>query len=261
MFSSPPPLRVSHRTFFSIFCFRFFFFFSFSFSLLFFFFPRQTSESKLQCSNCPPTSKSRTIFSIFFFSFFFFFLSFNFFPRQTSKSDLKVPTSNFEVGTSNPNFNARCSPPSPPRASHPLSFLFFFSFFFFLFFFLLFFFPRQTSKPDFKVPTSNFEVGTLKPDFKVQTCNLKHLWQLHGRALLPNMMTIWSRFSYFIIWLISYTTLSINKRSWWDVINDTSRVFRSLIRRIIQFFRIFFFPYLTLKILKYILFDISFVNA
>ena len=54
---------------------------------------------------------------------------------------------------------------SPP---HPLSLFFFISYSFFCLF------PRQISKPDFKVPISNFE-GILKSGFKVQTWNLEQL--------------------------------------------------------------------------------------
>ena len=88
--------------------------------------------------------------------------------------DLLGQTLNFEVGVWTSMFdllgqtwmdirsrswdvNVRCPfPPAP--ATHYL-------FSFFRFFLFLYFFPRQTSKPDFKVPTST--VGTLKSRFKV----------------------------------------------------------------------------------------------
>ena len=69
------------------------------------------------------------------------------------KPDLKVPTSKFKDGTSNPNFNVQCSPPPSSHNTTPhCLFLQFFPFFSL----------RQTSKPDFKVPTSKFEDVALK---------------------------------------------------------------------------------------------------
>ena len=181
--SSPPPLLPSHL----LSCLNFFSFFLFIFLLFFFSTPNfearlQSSnfelqswnfEPRLQCSMFPPLLSAPTthyLFHVFFFRFLFFlFLSFVFFfPRQTSKPDFKVPTSNFEVGTSNPEFNVHCSP--PPRANHPLSFLFFL-FFFSITFFCFFFHAK------------------LRSQTSVQSSNLEHLWELHGRAHPPPRRT------------------------------------------------------------------------
>ena len=101
-------------------------------------------------SRSPPSPATHCL--VYFFRFFFFYSFFCFFSTQK-----------FEA-----SFDVQCSPlPLPPRQPHIIFSFFFFSFFF-SFSFFCFFFPRQTSKPDFKVPTSNFEVGTLKSGFKVQ---------------------------------------------------------------------------------------------
>ena len=202
----PPPPPATH-------CFSFFFPFVFCFLLFFFllFFSTPNFEARLQSSNfevrswnfevwvpssnfevpssnfehrlqssmfSPPLPASHPLF--FFLSFFVFFCFFSpcFFHAKTWKPDFKVPTSKFEVGTlkfgfqvptskfevrtSNTDFNVQCSPPPPP-ATHCFLFLFWF-FVFFCFFSP--FFPRQISKPDFKVPTSKLE----------------HLSEHHGRA-------------------------------------------------------------------------------
>ena len=79
------------------------------------------SELGLQCStSLPPrhhgdaphegllkVERRESVFHLFFLFLSLFFFS----PRQTSKPDSKIPPSNFEVGTSNPDFNVRCSPP------------------------------------------------------------------------------------------------------------------------------------------------------
>ena len=96
-----------------------------------------------------------------------------------SKPDFKIPTSKFKDGTSNPNFNVQCSfplspsPPSPPTLLPHCLFLQFFPSLFFSFF--LNFCPRQTSKPDFKVPTSKMELPTQNSMFNVLLSPLSSL--------------------------------------------------------------------------------------
>ena len=125
-------------------------------------------------------------FSRFFFFLFLFLLSF-FLPRQTSKPDFKIPTSQFENGTLKPNFNVQCSPSlllpllllSPPTLLphcfflHFLFFFFVFSFSFLIFCLFLIFFHAKNSKPNFKVPTSKFEDGTLMSGCKIPSSNFE----------------------------------------------------------------------------------------
>ena len=93
---------------------------------------------------------------------------------QVLNFEIEVWTSMFDFlvkhGISKSDFNVRCPPPA--ITSHPLTCLNFFFLLFFLSF--AYFFPRQTSKRNMKIPTSNKEVVTLKFGFKDQNSNFEN---------------------------------------------------------------------------------------
>ena len=202
---TPPSSSASHPLFLLFFFLPFFC----SFFSPFFFHAKlrsQTSKFQLRSSKLelrtqtskfdvpPPLRQPPTVFLFLFFSFRFFcfllfFFSLFFFHAkirsQTSKFQLGisklnfevwVPSSNFEVRSSNFEHRLQCSmfpsPPHPTPASHPLlSFSFFFFRFFlfsFVFFLHLFFHAKlgsQTSK--FQLRSSKFELRTQTSMFNV----------------------------------------------------------------------------------------------